>query len=72
MSSRPASLDVLLSDSRWLHALARGLVQRRALAFARTEGILGGLVDDVAARRLDPRAAADALVTAIYKYHHQP
>ncbi len=53
-------------------ALARGLVQRRALAFARAEGILGQLVDDVAARRLDPRAAADALVDAVQRNWSRP
>jgi LAO/AO transport system kinase len=49
-------------------ALARGLVQRRALAFARSEGILGQLVEDVAERRRDPRAAADALVDAVQRH----
>ncbi|MSP22955.1 MAG: methylmalonyl Co-A mutase-associated GTPase MeaB [Dehalococcoidia bacterium] len=49
-------------------ALARGLVQRRALAFARAEGILAGLVDEVAERRRDPRAAADALVDAVQRH----
>ncbi len=48
-------------------ALARGLVQRRALAFARSEGILGQLVEDVSARQMDPRAAADALVDAVQR-----
>jgi putative protein kinase ArgK-like GTPase of G3E family len=48
-------------------ALARGLVQRRALAFARAEGILAALVEDVAERRRDPRAAADALVDAVQR-----
>lgn len=49
-------------------ALARGLVQRRALGFARSEGILGGLVDEVAERRRDPRSAADALVDAVQRH----
>lgn len=46
-------------------ALARASIQRHALATAREEGVLAGLVEQVAARERDPRSAAEALVEAV-------
>ena len=46
-------------------ALARAVMQREAMGTAEREGILDGLVGEVAARELDPRAAAESLVAAV-------
>ena len=46
-------------------ALARASIERHALATAREQGVLAGLVEEVAARRRDPRDAAEALVEAV-------
>jgi len=48
-------------------ALARAALQRRALATAESEGVLESLITEVAARRLDPRAAAEELVEAVQR-----
>jgi len=46
-------------------SLARAVVQRTALDTAERQGILAGLVEEVAERRRDPRSAAQALVDAV-------
>ena len=47
-------------------AVARASLHREALATAEREGILGGLTEEVAQRRQDPRAAAEALLKAVH------
>jgi LAO/AO transport system kinase len=46
-------------------SLARAALHRQALQTAQGEGILETLVDEVAARRRDPRAAAETLLEAV-------
>jgi len=46
-------------------ALARASIERHTLATAREQGVLAGLVEEVAARTRDPRDAAEALVEAV-------
>ena len=46
-------------------SLARAALHRQALATAEREGVLGSLVEEVAARRRDPRAAAEDLLAAV-------
>ena len=59
------------TDERREHAqaqivsLTRAALQREALAAAAHSGVLAGLVEEVAARRRDPRAAAAALLDAV-------
>jgi LAO/AO transport system kinase len=47
-------------------ALTRAALYRRALETTELEGLLGTLVEEVAARRRDPRAAAQALLGAVW------
>jgi LAO/AO transport system kinase len=47
-------------------ALARASLHREALATAEREGILDQLTQEVAQRRKDPRAAAEALLKAVH------
>jgi len=49
-------------------ALARAALYREALATAAHEGVLAGLVEEVATRRRDPRAAAQALLAAVWRH----
>ncbi|MBX7111228.1 MAG: methylmalonyl Co-A mutase-associated GTPase MeaB [Dehalococcoidia bacterium] len=49
-------------------SLARAALHRQALETAQGEGILAALVDEVAARRQDPRAAAGVLLEAVRKH----
>lgn len=49
-------------------SLARAALHRQALETAQGEGILAALVDEVAARRQDPRAAAGVLLAAVRKH----
>ena len=51
-----------------LLALTRASLQREALATAEHEGVLAELVAEVAARRLDPRSAAEELLRAIHAH----
>jgi LAO/AO transport system kinase len=46
-------------------SLARAALHRQALETAHGEGVLASLIDEVAARRQDPRAAAETLLQAI-------
>ncbi len=46
-------------------SLARAAMQRESLEAAGGIGVLSGLVDEVAARRRDPRSAAGALLAAV-------
>ena len=46
-------------------SLARAALQRESLEAAGDVGVLSGLIDEVAARRRDPRSAAGALLKAV-------
>ena len=46
-------------------SLARAAMQRESLEAAGGVGVLSGLIDEVAARRRDPRSAAGALLKAV-------
>ena len=46
-------------------SLARAALQRESLEAAGDVGVLSGLIDEVAARRRDPRSAAGALLDAV-------
>ena len=46
-------------------SLARAAIQRESLEAAGGVGVLSGLIDEVAARRRDPRSAAGALLQAV-------
>ena len=53
-------------------ALARSSLHREALDAAEHEGILGELTEEVAARRTDPRAAAETLLRAVRAHWARP